>query len=255
MMTSGLRPTSTRTDEQVAREWDRLCKLRCDQIESGKDLSFTNVLLPMIISLAEGLDHSDVLDVGCGTGFATRAIATRSKKVIGIDSSKASIENACQRIGNIKNIAFVHSSIEQYAEQHKKNSCSLAISNMMLMTAPNLGNAVKAISSLLRPSSHLAFTVCHPCFWPKYWQYDSEPWFRYEEEIVIEAPFRISLDSTATIATTHVHRSLERYLAALEMNNLVVEKIMEPIPSLEVQEKYGKKWAFPRFLGMRCRKL
>ena len=107
MMVRGLRPIPSITNEQVAAEWDRLAHLRCAQIESGKDLSFINVLLPMIMNLAEGLNHSDVLDVGCGAGFVTRAIAKRSNNVVGIDSSKASIEQACQRMGNFYNIAYV----------------------------------------------------------------------------------------------------------------------------------------------------
>lgn len=248
------RPIPFTSNDQIAREWNAVCQLRCDQIEQGKDLSFTNVLLPTILTLAEGLDHSNVLDVGCGAGFVTRAIASLSTNVVGIDLSKASIELANERMGDLTNIEYIHSSVEHYAEVHRGALYTLVISNMMLMTAPNLNETVKAISSLLMPSSQLAFTVCHPCFWPKYWQYDAKPWFHYEREITIEAPFRITLDPTATLMTTHVHRSLERYLTALEMNRLVVQKLFEPMPSLEIQEKYGKRWEFPRFLGVRCRK-
>ena len=119
--------------DQIAEEWDRLAQLRCEQIESGKDLSFANVLLPMVMRLSQDLDHSNVLDVGCGVGFVTREIARRSQNVVGIDISKASIEHARKRTGSIRNVQFFHSSVEQFSVGQEQESFTCAVSNMMLM--------------------------------------------------------------------------------------------------------------------------
>src|SRR5688572_17599729 len=101
--------------DHVAEEWNRLVLLRCEQIESGLDLSFTNVLLPMIIQMTNNLDLGKVLDVGCGAGFVTRKIAESSKNIIGIDISEVSVEVAKKRNGKVKNIQFLHSSVEQFS--------------------------------------------------------------------------------------------------------------------------------------------
>lgn len=51
--------------------------------------------LPTLLKIAGTLDNKTVLDLGCGSGFFTKAFASRgAKKVIGIDSSEEQIKLA-----------------------------------------------------------------------------------------------------------------------------------------------------------------
>jgi SAM-dependent methyltransferase len=249
-----IRPTIQKTQDQVAREWDKLVKIRCEQIENGKDLSFNFVLLPMILELTEGADHSNVVDIGCGPGFLTKEFASKSKQIVGIDLSGESIKCAYERHGGIGNIEFVNSSAEKFISPERISTFSLAISNMALMTTLDLEATVTAIAMLLKRGGHFAFTTCHPWFWPRYWGYSSEPWFDYSREIAIEAPFKISLESDTGLITTHVHRPLHYYVRSLNRAGFVIDKVMEPIPNMDIERRYNRSWEYPRFLGMRCKK-
>jgi SAM-dependent methyltransferase len=248
------RPSRRKSPDDIAQEWDRLAELRSHQIENGMDLSFSYVLMPLILDLIEGLDRSNVLDIGCGTGFLTKKIAGRSTKVVGLDISAISINWASRGIDTRGNVKFIHSSLEAFAKETSGGSYTLIVSNMTLMTVPNLVAFVSASSRLLRQGGCFVFTVCHPCFWPFYWEYASEPWFHYEKEIYIEAPFKISLDEDSGSVSTHIHRPMQFYFAILQNAGLTVEKIIEPMPGMEIEHKYDKKWIYPRFLSMQCRK-
>ena len=92
--------------------------------------------------------------------------------------------------------------------------------------------------------------LTHPWFWPKYWGYEKASWYRYEREIFVEAEFVTSTCSTEVV-TTHVHRPLEQYARAFAEEGLVLETIVEPMPSPEVEALYPKRWAFPRFIALR----
>ena len=49
--------------------------------------------------------------------------------------------------------------------------------------------------------------ITHPFFWPKYWGYESEEWYKYNEEIFIENEFSISFEKEMG-KTTYIHRPL-----------------------------------------------
>ena len=124
-----------------------------------------------------------------------------------------------------------------------------AVACMTLMTTPDLGDFVKALTALLPDGAKFVATLSHPWFWPRYWGYDREPWFSYGKETFIEAPFMISRCHTE-IRTTHVHRPLEQYLNVFANAGFRLEALVEPMPSPEIQALYPQLWEFPRFLGM-----
>jgi SAM-dependent methyltransferase len=198
-----------RTDGKIrlrdlTREWDAVADLREEQIVSRTDLSFHLVLVPELERLARDANWSRVLDAGCGTGVLTSRLARRAKEVVGVDMSRASIEIANARHA-ASNITYVRSTLERYVAGLDHPTFTLAVCNMTLMTVPKLTMFAAAIARSLRPGGTFLFTVTHPWFWPAYWGYDKAPWFDYNRELAIEAPFRISLQDSP-LMTTHFHR-------------------------------------------------
>ena len=206
------RAVSSKHMADIRREWDRIAKLRFDQIVHGRDLSYSSVLEPTVLELIGKCDRSSVLDVGCGVGILTARLAEVSGDVIGIDISGESIALAEQHQTR-KNLHFVTTSVETFARDSRARF-TVVVANMTLMTMLDLPAAIDAISRLLTDRGRLILTITHPCFWPAYWHYDNEEWFDYSKEIVIEAPFRISADGLSKFTTTHVHRPLEQYFAS-----------------------------------------
>lgn len=242
------RRTRRKSTDEVAKEWDALAERRHEQIAQGLDYSFEVILAPLILDLLEQTNRRYVLDVGCGTGDLTAIVAPTCGRVIALDPSQASLSLARRSLAS--DVTFYLGALEKLA--HQLGPIPTVLAGMTLMSAPNLEDFVSALSSVVPPGGHFVATMTHPWFWPRYWEYENESWFRYDTEIFVEASFRIAADETDT-RTTHVHRPLEAYFRALEQNNFVLETLREPMPPHNNPPSIP--WAFPRFLGFRWRRV
>lgn len=247
MITGGKKHKS---NYDIAREWDTIAVVRSEQLMNHKDISMDDVLHPLLKSMSSDCDLTNVVDLGCGTGYTTRFFSVMSDNIIGIDFSPVSIELAKL---NYPNLNFEVNSIEEFS-LNSINKYTLAIANMTLMDAPDLEAVIKSTSILLKDNSFLVLTITHPYFWPLYWGYDKSSWFQYSKEIEIEANFNISLIESSFI-TTHFHRPLETYVNLLRKYNLEIIELSEPMPQNEIMNKYPSKWEYPRFIGIKCRKI
>jgi hypothetical protein len=153
----------------------------------------------------------------------------------------------------VENIRYVGASLEEAASCLDDGPATAAVAVMTLMTAPDLRGFAKALAALLQTRARFVAILTHPCFWPRYWGYEKEPWFCYERETFIEAPFVISKRRTQ-VRTTHIHRPLEQYLKVFAEEGFRLDALAEPMPTPEVQALYPKPWEFPRFLGLRWEK-
>jgi hypothetical protein len=115
---------------------------------------------------------------------------------------------------------------------------------MTLGTVGKLSLVLNRINQCLREGGIFIFTIPHPCFWPIYWGYAEAPWFNYNKEIAIKAPFRIASEGTS-LESTHVHRPLCQYVDSLRKAGFDLDLI---------EELVGKGFVPPRFIAMRCRK-
>lgn len=219
------------------------------QIADGQDISFEHVVVPAAITLLGKANLDCVLDVGSGTGDFTCRLAEIAGTVIGVEPSQGSVAIAnkyCLR----SNVTFIKSTLEDFTLTPKAANITTAVANMTLMTASSLKTFANAVDSVLTCGSNFIATLTHPCFWPRYWGYDTEPWFDYSKELFIEAPFTISNCQTKFL-TTHIHRPLEQYLGAFERHDFELCDFLEPIPSVDVQHLYPTNWKYPRFIAAR----
>ncbi len=249
-----IRPCPAKSHADLAREWDQLAEERHRQIESGEDLSFDHVVVPTTWRLFEGADRAVVLDIGSGTGDFTAQLAQVAGRVIAVDPSRASIMLARRVCRAIQNVRFVEASLEEAASCLDEGPVTAAVAVMTLMTAPDVRGFAKALAALLQTRARFVATLTHPWFWPMYWGYDKEPWFHYEVETFIEAPFVISKCRTE-VRTTHIHRPLEQYLNVFAEEGFRLDALAEPMPPAKVQALYPAPWQFPRFLGLRWEKV
>lgn len=237
--------------DAIISEWDAIAKKRYDQINSNKDLSYKHVLLPAILQLMENCDLCSAIDIGCGVGFTTKQIASKVKSLLAIDLSRNCIKLAQDNCAKYYNVHFKNTSIEEHAIDVDSPCYTVAIANMTLMTALDLHSFIRSVHKVLVPGGKFIATITHPCFWPFYWEYFSADWFDYTKELIIEAPFRITNESTQYY-TTHVHRPLEMYFSVFREYHFTVESFLELMPDTRVREKYPTAWSFPRFAAFSC---
>ncbi len=246
-----VKPVFGKSVDDLRTEWDRIALVRQQQMATGNDLSYQHVLLPSILETLDGCELTRVLDVGCGTGEPTKALATISEWIVGVDVSRRSIEIAQSVQHQLPNVSFYADTVENFARKWTGPAFTSAVANMTLMTCLNLRSLVGSIAKLLMPGGHLVASITHPWFWPHYWQYANADWFRYDKEIVLEAPFGISKDQTH-YTTTHVHRPFSSYTQTLSEMGFVIDRIFEPYPNESIQSLYPERWDFPRFLVFRA---
>ncbi|MEU6673456.1 class I SAM-dependent methyltransferase [Streptomyces sp. NPDC046853] len=254
-----MRKVEARRGRELAEEWDNLAADRDAMIGKRLDLSYHHILLPALYELSAQALATDahILDVGCGTGTMATELAEKHPgcDITAIDPSPRSIEIAKQERGEFANVMFRCASVEDYAKGPVAESSSdLIIANMLLQNVASLSDVLDACVRVMKPGAALVFAVAHPCFWPRYWKYEKEPWFRYDTETWIEAPFRTSLSPGGTLTTTHTHRPLSAYLNAFAATGLSLEEMVEPYPDQGIEGEYPIAWEFPRFLLGRYRK-
>ena len=83
--------------------------------------------------------------------------------------------------------------------------------------------------------------------------YENNEWFKYKDEIFIEANFNISTEKNENI-TTHIHRPIETYIKTLIKCGFVIENLDELTPSQELEDKFPKNIPYPRFLAITTKK-
>lgn len=235
---------------QVASEWDALAPRRAEQLHDEVDISFFYILVPTIERLMTHFDRTNVLDIGCGTGELTVKMAAKCSNISGIDISPVSIELARRSAAAVSNVAFYVSSAPSLASTGV--TFTAAYANMSLMDMPDFERDIEAVSKMLRPGSLFVATITHPFFWPVYWNYASEPWFFYNEELAIRARFEITKDRDGRLQTTHFHRPLAMYFDAFRAAGFFIDAFLEPEPPKAVPTEYMSKWRFPRFAAFRC---
>lgn len=240
-----------KSQKELTAEWDALACVRSEQIASGLDLSFANILVPTILSLSALTEETTVVDVGCGTGFLLKSLSIKGSPITAVDSSSKSIEIAQKNCASQTNISFVEADFSQFAHQTEYRF-DLAVANMTLMTVLSLQDTLRAIAKVLKPEGVFAFTIIHPCFWPLYKNYLQESWFSYWDDVQVEAPFSISLKKDESLLTTHIHRPLQHYFSELISSGFTITQLLEPQPSPELHSRYPEPWLYPRFLAIQC---
>lgn len=249
-----IRPCPAKSRAELVLEWDQLAGERHRQIASGEDLSFEHVVVPTTFHLLEGADRTLMLDIGSGTGEFTARLARVAERVMALEPSGKSIALARNVCRSLQNVHFLQTTLEEAAADLSSRPATAAVAVMTLMTAPDLQAFAMALAASLQARSRFVAMLTHPWFWPRYWRYEEEPWFDYNVETFIEAPFVIS-KHRSDFRTTHIHRPLEHYIKAFADQGFKLDALAEPVPHSSVQARYPSPWRFPRFLGLRWEKV
>lgn len=146
-------------DEREIDRFDRVSRLWWDPKGEMGSLHAINPLRTSFITENVDVNGARVLDVGCGGGILSEALARAGAQVTGIDLSQASLEVARQHAGEQGlNIDYRYRSVEEAAGE-SAGSLDIVTCMEVLEHVPDPGRVVAACSRALRPGGHAFFST------------------------------------------------------------------------------------------------
>ena len=209
-----------------------------------------------LLDLVPILDGAAVLDVACGQGLATRALATAGAgAVIGVDSSEAMLEIARRHPHSSAAVSYVVDDAQHLAtfgpDTFDGATCQLA-----LMDIPDLGATLRTIRRVVKPDGWFVFVIGHPCFLvpgaAPVQSADGRPAVAvtgYFQERFWRSP-----NPNGVRRAGNYHRTLATYLNALVQCGFRLEAVREPEAGLLLARQRPLYQQVPIFFAARARR-
>ena len=104
---------------------------------------------------ADGLEHKKIVDIGCGGGILTEALARKGAQVTGIDVGDLSLKVAKMHLNESKlEIDYQMTTAEDFAIEHA-GEFDIVTCLEMLEHVPDPASIIAAASTLLKPGGQL----------------------------------------------------------------------------------------------------
>jgi len=235
--------------------WDTIADWYVKLLRAGSALNDFNrdVLLD---HLPDELSGHRILDLGCGEGLITRAVAARGASVMGIDPSPRLIELA--RDAGTAGPGTVVYTVDDgcVLGTVADNSVNWVTAGLSLHHVPDLDAALTAVQRVLTARGSLVFSIPHPCF-----EAPHATWTRVTDSAVrrvvgdyLAEGFWRSDNPQAVRRVGNQHRTLSTYLNALLQHGFVLEAVAEPLPTVQVTAQRPQRAGLPPFLVIRARR-
>ncbi len=145
-------------------EWDKMASWwHAEAADHGVYHQYTDID-PVVKELLGSIKGKKVIEVGCGNGYFSRALAKCGAKVTALDVSAkmiaiASAEEKKKPLGIVYLVRDA-----AHLQGIKRGSFDLAVANMVFMDVANIETAIKEIGRVLKPGGKLVFSILHPAF-------------------------------------------------------------------------------------------
>ncbi|MBB5190454.1 SAM-dependent methyltransferase [Silvimonas terrae] len=214
------------------------------------------VEIPALHALLPTLNGLTVLDLGCGFGdFARYARAHGAAAVVGLDISHNMLAEA-RRLTHDAAIHYELGQIETF--QAAPGKFDLVVSSLALHYVADYAAAVRAVWYVLKPGGYFVFSVEHPVCtanpvgWIKDEAGKKQHWPL--DHYLAEGPRDTRWFVEGVIK---YHRTLQTWVNGLLENGFVLERLLEPGPTLaalEARPELVDETRRPPFLLLRARK-
>lgn len=214
--------------------------------------------IPALFSMMPDLKGKKVLDLGCGFGEHCRQFVNRgAEKVVGIDISEKMLEVA--RVENCDpKITYLNMPMEDIAEL--QDTFDIVISSLAFHYVEDFEGVIRNIHNLLKENGIFIFSqenplcTCHS---------GGNRWTRDENGNKLHlnlADYGVEGERKTVWFVDDVkkyHRTFSTIVNALIEAGFTIEKMIEPLPTEELLEKYpdyGDLFHKPDFLLIRVKK-
>lgn len=219
------------------------------------------VEMPAFFSVLPSLKGKQILDLGCGFGDHCQGYRRlAAKKVIGIDISSKMIETAIKK-NKDDGIEYFNMAMEDVDKLDMK--FDIICSSLAFHYVEDFKNLMEKLYSILNDDGYLIFSQEHPIV-TAYHEGNPPRWERDENGNKIASrlfDYGIEGQKLSNWFDTEIiiyHRRFSSIINALIETGFTIDKVLEPIPSIEVINKYPKysdNYHRPDFLIIRAIKL
>lgn len=153
-------PSSTQNvDQSEIAKFEKLASRWWDPQSEFKPLHEINPLRLDYIDARAGLAGKKVVDVGCGGGILSEAMALRGAKVTGIDMGEAPLKVAALHLlESGAEVDYRYMSVEQLAAQ-EPGQYDVVTCMELLEHVPDPTSVVTACAQLVKPGGHVFFST------------------------------------------------------------------------------------------------
>ncbi len=214
--------------------------------------------IPALLSLLPDLCGKKVLDLGCGFGEHCRLLADMgAASITGIDISEKMLDIA-RRENSSPKTEYINMPMEEL--NRLDGEYDLAVSSLALHYVEDLDGVVKNIRSLLTDGGLFVFSQENPICTS---YSGGDRWTRDENGSKLYLNLKDysveGMRSTQWFVDNvqKYHRMFSTIVNILAQNGFVIEKMIEPVPTKEILEKFPKYEDLrhkPDFLLVRAKK-
>ena len=236
--------------------WNKAGKGLCDVAETNDFRMY--FIMPYTLQQFGDVSDKKILDIGCGDGGYSRALAHKGASVTSIDCAIDAINFAMKKANEegLKIEHFVRNSNDLY--DIGDSAFDIVLCSMMLMDIEDFEGTLKEIYRVIKPKGKVFISMLHPCFKPK-----ESKWTLEDETIkVIVADYFNPTEWVGEIKGINApiiyrHRTLSDYIKAFNKIGFRLIDMNEPLPSEEqinLSPRIGWLSKIPMFLFMEIEK-
>jgi ubiquinone/menaquinone biosynthesis C-methylase UbiE len=148
---------------EVAAHWESNADTWTRLVRAGYDVYRDWHNTPAFLAVLPTVNRLKGLDIGCGEGANTRALAQLGAHMTGVDIAPTFIRYA-QAEEERAPLSIHYRVGDGMALPFESESFDFATAFMSLMDMPDQGKALWEAARVLRPGGFLQFSILHPCF-------------------------------------------------------------------------------------------
>ena len=210
--------------------WNNLGDEWFDLAQKGESRNY--FIMPNMLTYMGEVKGMKILDLGCGEGGYSRALAKKGANLTSADCSQKAIQYASD-LANKENLEIEHyirNSNDLYGIPD--NTFDIVLCSMMLMDCEDFEGTIKEVVRVLKQGGRLFVSVLHPCFDGNHEVGIGRMDYGEDRKVVVmnyfepkewEAPL-----FGGTIPVIWRHRTLEDYVKTFHKCGLTIVDMNEP---------------------------
>ncbi len=211
--------------------WNEVADWYDDLLDRRRNDHYDDVIIPKTLALLGDVTDQTVLDLACGQGIVSRALAAANATVHATDASERLIHTA--RTHGNPDITYAVADAADTSRYEDASldavTCIMALGNLDPMHP-----VLRAVARVLKPGGRFVFVITHPAFRSigrSNWEWDRERSVQYRRidgyMTNDDREVKMHPGSAPDVVTHTFHRPIGAYVNALSAAGLLVDQLQE----------------------------